>query len=158
MNSTGSNLLKIAGRLLAVVCLVFAGWLIGTGNLFTTNSMITKPVVEQNEAETVSAMFDYGNGTVKTLTDIPVEDTTTVFNVLASLDNNQKIDLSYKDFGGDLGAFIQAIDNVPADSSVTDKWWQFWVNNVYSTTGASTYQIYPGDVIEFKFIQGQLVY
>jgi len=159
MNFSRTEFLKASGRLLAIACFLLAGWLIGINGYFVNSPSTTaNSVVEQNEVETVSVMFDYGNGTVKTLTDISVEESETVFNVLNSLNESQKIKMSYKDFGGDLGFFIQSIDSIPADSSATDKWWQFWVNNVYSTIGAGSYQVSPGDVIEFKFTQGQLTY
>src|SRR3989344_7287649 len=65
---------------------------------------------------TVSLMVDFGNGTVKTVSDIPWNTGQTVFDVLKKLDTEKKLALSYKDYGGELGAFIEAIDGVKGSS------------------------------------------
>ena len=64
--------------------------------------------------------------------------------------NNIKV--KYKDYGGDLGIFVQAIGQVPKDiDKKSDKWWQFWVNGKYSNKGASSYIVNPGDKILWKY-------
>ncbi|MFH1089367.1 MAG: DUF4430 domain-containing protein [Candidatus Uhrbacteria bacterium] len=145
---------KILGGLVIVVGLMFSGWLIGVGGNVNLNP-VTDLVVEQVTPKTVSVMFDFGDGTVKTFTDIEIKkDKITLAEVLSVLYMEDKIDLDYTDYGGDLGIFIQAIDSVPGEGA-SDKWWQFWVNNVYSTSGVSSYYLNSGDVIEFKFTKGQ---
>jgi len=141
---------KILGGLAIAVGLMFSGWLIGVGGNVNLNPSIDS-VAEQVAPKTVSVMFDFGDGTVKTFTDIKFQkDKVNVFEVLSVLSVDKKIELAYKDYGGDLGIFIQSINSLPGEGT-SDKWWQFWVNNVYSTSGVSSYYLNSGDVIGFKF-------
>jgi hypothetical protein len=106
--------------------------------------------------ESVSLMLDYGNGTVKVYSGLPFVAGNSVFDLLQALELAQKIKLDYKDYGGDLGVFLNSIDGIGKDAK-DQKYWQYWLNNEYSTVGVSTYALRPGDVIEFKFIKGQTV-
>lgn len=110
------------------------------------------PLHVYSTATTVSVMVDAGD-TVKTFTDIPYVEGETVFSLLSSLASTSQITLSSKDYGGDLGVFIESIDGVGAGAK--DKWWQFWVNNEYSTVGASSYVLAAGDTVVFKFTKSQ---
>lgn len=150
-----SKILKIFGSLVVAIGLVFAGWLVGTGEVINLSSTANSPITEQTISKTVSIMFDFGDGTVKTFSEINLtKEQNTVFDVLSVLSDEDKIELAYKDYGGDLGIFIQSINSVPSEGSA-DKWWQFWVNNNYSLVGVSGSTVNPGDVIEFKFTKGQ---
>lgn len=107
----------------------------------------------QGQAQPIaSLMIDYGDGRVNTYEDLLG---TTAFDVVRQAADKNGFDLKYKDYGGELGVFIESINGVGADPS-GKKWWQFWVNNTYSNVGASSHTIQPNDVIEFKYIQGQL--
>lgn len=146
---------KILGSSIIAIGLIFSGWLIGVGGYVNLNSSADLSDVEQIESKTVSVMLDFGDGNVKTFTGVDLQkEQANVFDVLNTLSIDNKIMLAYKDYGGDLGVFIQSIDSVPGEGT-NDKWWQFWVNNVYSTSGVSSYYVNSGDVIEFKFIKGQ---
>jgi len=150
-----SKIIKVFGSLVIAVGLVFAGWLVGTGEVINLNPTTTPSVAEQVVPKTVSIMFDFGDGTVKTFSEISLpKESSTVFDILSVLSAEKKIDLAYKDYSGDLGVFIQSINSVPSEGN-TDKWWQFWVNNNYSLVGVSGYNVNSGDVIEFKFTKGQ---
>ncbi len=105
-------------------------------------------------SQTVSLMIDYGNGVVVTDSVIPIQGTTTVFAVLKTMTDKKGIALVSKDFGGDLGVFIESIGGIGKDPA-GQKWWQFWINNSYSQSGASNVIVRPGDSVEFKFIKGQ---
>lgn len=101
---------------------------------------------------TVSLMIDAGDK-IQTFTDLPYRDGVTVFALLQSLATTSAITLSSKDYGGDLGVFIESINEVGLGDK--NKWWQFWVNNRYSTKGASSYVLHEGDVVLFKFTGNQ---
>jgi hypothetical protein len=105
----------------------------------------------QDQVSNASLMIDYGDGKVKTYQDVSGS---TVFNVLKNASEKNNFDLKYKDYGGELGMFIESIDGIGKDPS-GKKWWQYWVNNKYSQVGVSAYTVSPGDVIELKFTQGQ---
>lgn len=104
------------------------------------------------KAATVSIMIDTGD-IVQTFTDVPYRDRETVFELLESLASTSAIQLSSKDYGGDLGVFIESINGIGLNDK--QKWWQFWVNNIYSTKGASFYTLHEGDVVLFKFTGSQ---
>ncbi|MFH1253144.1 MAG: DUF4430 domain-containing protein [Candidatus Uhrbacteria bacterium] len=150
-----SKLIKILSGLVIVFGLFLAGWLVGAGNTKNLNSTTGSSVVEQAADKSVSVMFDFGDGTVKTFTEVSLpKDSASVFDVLLALSNEKKLALVYKDYGGDLGIFIQSINAVPGEGA-SDRWWQFWVNNIYSQIGVSNSLVKAGDVIEFKIIKGQ---
>ena len=100
-----------------------------------------------------SLMIDYGNK-VKTFNDISIKEEETVFEFLQSTLLKDKISFEFKDYGEEMGAFIQSINGVGRDPD-GKRWWQYWVNNKYSNVGASMYKIKSGDIVEFKFTEGE---
>lgn len=103
----------------------------------------------------LSIMLDYGNGKIETYTDLTATKNETVFGLLKQITEKNKIELKYKDYGGDMGVFVESIGGAGVDPS-GKKWWQYWVNNKYSQVGMSSYRIHSGDVIALKFAQGQI--
>ncbi len=69
------------------------------------------------------------------------------------MQESKELEINYKDYGGDLGLFIEKIDGVGGDDS--GRWWQYWVNNIYSLVGVSAYDVKKGDVIMFKYTSQQ---
>src|SRR3989338_2164837 len=114
------------------------------------------PVETQTEQKVsaVSVMVDFGNGVIKTFNDVSLSVNASLFDVLKQLETENKIKLTVKDFGGDLGFFVEEIDGIGKDPK-GEKWWQFWVNNKYSDKGMSSNVMTKGDVVELKFIKGQ---
>ncbi len=72
----------------------------------------------------------------------------TIFDLLKKADEQGEIEIKYRDFGGELGIFLESIDGVGGDE---DKWWQYWVNGEYGQIGISAYFVSSGDSIEFKY-------
>jgi len=141
---------SVAALVVAVVIFIF-GMSVGKSPAFAPTSL---EVARDTETQTTSVMVDYGNGKITTISDIQLQVTSTVFDVLKSASEKNNLDLKYKDFGGDLGIFVESIGGVGKDPA-GKKWWQYWVNNQYSQVGASGRVVKPGDVILFKFIEGQ---
>ena len=56
--------------------------------------------------------------------------------------------VSYRDFGGDLGIFITGFYGVSAQGN---DYWQFVVNGKPSDVGVSGYTVQNGDVLEFRY-------
>ncbi|HWO73545.1 MAG TPA: DUF4430 domain-containing protein [Dehalococcoidia bacterium] len=56
--------------------------------------------------------------------------------------------VSFRDFGGDLGVFITGFYGVTAQGN---DYWQFIVNGKSSDVGVSGYTVQNGDVLEFKY-------
>lgn len=145
------NFLKYSGWFVVILAIFLFGVSIGSGYKGAGAMPINQ---NQNQTEKASLMVDYGNGKVETYNDIVVKSGETVFDVLKKATENRKVDLKYKDYGGDLGIFVESIGGIGKDP-FGKKWWQYWVNNKYSQVGASTYKVVSGDIIEFKFTEGQ---
>ena len=148
----GSIISRIVSFGLIALFLVGIGFYVGKN--YTAPAETPAAITEQTPVQTVSLMLDYGNGTVKTLNDIPWNASSTVFEVLKKLDEEKKIALTYKDYGGELGVFIEAIDGKKGDTKA-NTWWQYWVNNRYSTMGVSNNMLKAGDIVEFKLTKEQ---
>lgn len=56
--------------------------------------------------------------------------------------------LTFRDFGGDLGIFISGFYGVQAEG---DHFWEFFVNGQSSDVGVSGYIVKDGDVLEFRY-------
>ncbi len=64
--------------------------------------------------------------------------------------------IEYKDYGGEMGLFIQSVGGVPSIGNTnTTKWWQFWVNGEYSTLGASSVMVEEGDEVVWSYTSSQ---
>ncbi len=146
-----NRFLTYIGRLVIIAAVFLLGISVGRGYKAPDTKAISQ---NQTQATTANLMVDYGNGKVGTYNDLVITNGATVFDVLKQAADKNKIDLKYKDYGGELGVFIDSIGGVGKDPS-GKSWWQYWVNDKYSQIGASTYKIQKGDVVEFKFIQGQ---
>lgn len=104
------------------------------------------------KAATVSVIIDTGEAMQK-FPAVPYQEGMSVSGALQALASSSSIQLSTKDYSGELGVFIESINGVgPGDKT---KWWQFWVNNEYSTVGASVYMLRAGDEVVFEFLAEQ---
>lgn len=86
--------------------------------------------------------------------DVVVKDGTTLFEALKELELRGDISLQYKDYGDNLGIFIEKINGIPSGGA-TSSWWQYWVNGEYGNVGANTFILKPNDVIEWRFTGAQ---
>ena len=144
--------IAIISKLIIALAIFFGGVYVGAS--FISQAPPTGQIREVSDQEqSVSLMIDYGEGSVISFLDISIEGKMSLFDVIQSTAEENNIPLGFKDFGGELGVFIESIDGVPSESS--DKWWQYFVNNKYGEIGVSSYIVKQGDVIEFKFIEGQ---
>ncbi|TAL19235.1 DUF4430 domain-containing protein [Patescibacteria group bacterium] len=105
---------------------------------------------EVQKAKTVSVMLDFGDGTVRTFTDIDVSGTKTVFDLLKSLSESGKgFVFSYQP-PGQYGVMVEQIGN--KKNGDEGKYWMFWMNNRLAEVAADRQSVAVGDVIEWKFI------
>jgi hypothetical protein len=56
--------------------------------------------------------------------------------------------LTFMDFGGDLGIFISGFNGVNAEGN---HFWEFKINGEGAETGVSKYVVQQGDVLEFVY-------
>jgi len=62
--------------------------------------------------------------------------------------------LDYQDYPG-MGVFVRQIGE---QKNGSDKFWQYWVNNMQLQLAADKAPIRSGDVVEWKFIKSQPIY
>lgn len=98
---------------------------------------------------TVSLIIDGPTG--KTSYKIPVKIQGTVADVLLSA-KTKGLEISYQDFGGELGLFVESINGV-TNNQKTNKYWTLYVNGQRANTGASSTPTKEGDVIEWRYEQ-----
>jgi len=145
--------MKLIAKLIIIAAVFFAGVYVGANQILDPATLFQIGKEEVAE-QAVSVMFDFGNGEVKVFDDINVGDDSNVFAVLEKVTTENNIEFLYKDYGSDLGIFVESINNMGNNTSL-DRFWQYWVNNQYAKIGASNYKLNPGDVIEWKYTKGQ---
>jgi len=101
----------------------------------------------------VSLSFGFGEENIKTFEDIKLEGKKTVFDLLKKVTQENNLEFSFKEYS-DVGVFIESIDNMTNDST-NNKFWQYWVNSEYAQIGASSFILEDGDLVEWKYIEGQ---
>ncbi len=142
------NLDKLGpGKTIALAVLFSAlifGILYANGSLYKNSTAQTGVVKETtNGLEENAPVLEYI---------IIVEEPGTVAEQLFEYAKKNNIDIKYKDYGPDMGIFVQSIAGVPEDiNTKTDKWWQFWVNGKYSNKGASSVEVKEGDEIIWRY-------
>lgn len=116
---------------------------------FTPEPSPLSPVAEETQVQTLNFKFDSGDEILE-FYDVEINRGETLFEVIKRVTEQNGVEFSYKDFGGELGIFIESINNSSLQESKT-KWWQYWVNEEYSQMGVSSYQVKAGDIIVFRF-------
>ena len=125
---------------------------------FVLPKLTTEPpsptlLTEEVAVQTLNLEFDSGDEILE-FSDVEINSDENLFDVLQRVTQQNAVEFSYKDFGGDLGIFIESINNSSQQGSKT-KWWQYWVNGEYAKVGVSSYQIKAGDDILFRFTDSQ---
>lgn len=99
-------------------------------------------------------MIDDGSDTLKIFQDnITIE--SSLFDSLMRIQDSGDIVLTYEDYGGDMGVFLQAINGIGVGENSGNKWWHYWVNGSYAQVGVSTQTVRPGDIVLFKYMPAQ---
>jgi len=103
------------------------------------------------QTATVRLIVDYGDGVIKTITDLPWAKGSTVLDVMtAAKDRPHGITFSYT--GSGASAFLTRIDDVANEGgAATKKNWQLWVNTSYAERSFGVYEVQPLDVVFWRF-------
>lgn len=110
-------------------------------------------LLEGEKVLPVSLMLDFGNGGIKTFTNIFLESEQTVFDVLKILAGGEEgFALDY-DPPGEWGVFIKQIGD--KKNGEDNKYWQYWVDNEQPMTAADRYELWGGEAIMFKFAESK---
>lgn len=148
--------MKLIAKIIILVAVFFVGYYVGQKYELITTDSICLVNVNNLEAQTsqASLMFDFGNEQLQTFNNTEIESGDTVFDLLKKTTEQNNLEFSYKDYGGEMGIFVESINSIK--NSISDnRFWQYWVNNVYAQVGAGSYELKDGDVIEWKYIKGQ---
>lgn len=104
---------------------------------------------EAGEIITVSQFINYGEERITSFENLAVTAPKSVFDLLEETTAAHDIELQYKDYGGDLGAMVEAIGTAANDFSA-GRYWQYWLNGEYALVGASAQALKDGDMVEWK--------
>ncbi len=153
--------MKLVAKIIIAITIFLAGVYVGQLYFKTPCVFNEEPVTEtgleevQDEKISASLMLDFGSGEISTFNNVALNKNATVFDLLQEATTENNMELKYKDFGGDLGVMVEEIGGAANDFD-NDSWWQYWVNNEYAKVGASGQVLSDGDVVEWKFVKGQL--
>ena len=152
--------MKLVAKIIIVITVFLAGIYVGQLYFKTPCVFNEEPVTEiglevVEEKISASLMLDFGNGEISTFNNVLLNKNATVFDLLQEATTENNVELKYKDFGGELGVMVEEIGEAANDFD-NDSWWQYWVNNEYAKVGASNQALQNGDVVEWKFVKGQL--
>lgn len=111
--------------------------------------------VENNKNQTVNLMIDYGSGEIVVFNKIEFAENDSVFEIMKSISSANDFELKYKEYGGEMGIFIEAIDG-RENNFKENTHWQYWINGEYAKIGAGSQKLNGGEVIEWKYTKGQV--
>ena len=139
------NIVRWASWATVAIIVIVLGW------YFIQQKDAVPTTVEDSRVLGNVAITIYNqDGSRATFDNVSVKNSTSLFDALKELQLRGDITLDYKDYGADLGIFIEKINGVPSDGT-TGSWWQYWVNGEYGNVGASTFILNPNDVVEWRF-------
>jgi hypothetical protein len=152
--------MKLAAKIIIIIALFAFGYYFGLSQgkcldqdaCSVNNNQNSQAVSETTK---VKLMVDFGDGQINTFNDVEVSKEASVFDLLSQVAEKNNLKLEYKDYGGSMGVFVDSINGIGSGLG-GNKYWQFWVNNVFSEVGASSYRLQSGDMVEWKYIKEQL--
>ncbi len=81
---------------------------------------------------------------------VAVSQDSTAYDAMRKAERTFPFRFSGKDFGEELGFFVESVNGVPNDT-VNRRYWTLYVNGVTATVGVSNYIVKEGDHIEWRF-------
>ena len=107
------------------------------------------------QTATVRLVIDYGDGVIKTITDLPWSRGQTVLDVMTAAKAHPH-GITFNASGSGASAFLTQIDDVAnQDGGAGKKNWQFWVNTAYADRSFSVYEVQASDVVFWRFTTQQ---
>jgi len=78
------------------------------------------------------------------------QDNLSVYDLMVNVRNNQDFTFDGKDYGPDMGFFVESINGIKGDSE-KNLYWVFYLNDKKAETGISATNLNPNDVITWKY-------
>lgn len=104
----------------------------------------------QAQSATVRLVIDYGDGVIKTITDLPWTKGSTVLEVMNTA-KSRPHGISFGYTGSGASAFVTQIDDI-ANEGGGKKNWQLWVNTSYADKSFAVHDVQPLDVVFWRFM------
>jgi Domain of unknown function (DUF4430) len=129
--------------------------LLAAGMLFIGPFWAVVPAAGQSTAQTIRLVVDYGDGTTKTISDLPWSKGNTVLDAMtAAAGRPHGISFSYT--GSGATAILVKIDDVQNEGGGTGKKnWQYWVNGAYGDRSFAAFELHAQDVVLWRFATQQ---
>lgn len=131
------------GALLVWVTLRSSG-----GEPSATNDRVSSQGVPVDSQHGVDLIIDTG-AAVQSYQSV-FSGTMTAAELLLAASQDHGFSVASKDYGGELGLFVEGIAGVQNDPT-TDRYWSLYVNGEVSQSGASTTVVQPGDEVLWKY-------
>jgi hypothetical protein len=113
------------------------------------------PAAAQSASSTVRLVIDYGDGTIKTITNIPWAKGNTILDAMnAAKTRPHGITFSYS--GSGATALLSKIDDVASEGGGSAKKnWQYWVNTTYGDRSFAAFELQVMDVVFWRYVLEQ---
>jgi hypothetical protein len=107
------------------------------------------------QSATVRLVVDYGDGTTKTIADLPWSKGNTVLDVMNAAKTHAH-GISFSHTGSGASAFLTGIDDVANQGGGSGrKNWQLWVNTAYADRSFAVLEVQASDVVFWRFATQQ---
>ena len=140
-------------RILIIAVIFLAGLMVGL-SFRKTPAMAPTTEEEIGNGLAVTLTLDYGDNNSQTYQDVEINPGQSVFYLLEKVTTANNIELGYKNYGSDLGALVESINNLKNDFD-KDIYWHYWVNGDYAKIGASNYILSDQDIVRWEYTNNQ---
>lgn len=135
-------------KFLILFLIVFvAGFFLGQSLQLAQNTTAGQNSGAVQENQTVLRL-QFGESELTEFQNIKFQNGQTVLDILKQLTQDNNITLELKDYAG-LGTMVNKIGELT--NGQDNKYWQYYINDQYSQTGADKYQLKNNDIIEWRF-------
>lgn len=146
-------------KIIIIVFIFIAGFFFGTqyaGIPANNADQATLEAIRIQEPQElkVSIEFDPGDNRIKSFEDVIIQKDQTVFDVMKKITADNVINLQYKDYGGEMGVFVEVIGD-KANDTKSNLYWQLYVNGAIAPVGPGGYKLAGGEKIEWKYAPSQ---
>jgi hypothetical protein len=107
------------------------------------------------QSATVRLVIDYGDGVIKTISDLPWSKGQTVLDLMNAA-KARPHGITFRATGSGGSAFLTQIDDLANEGGGAGKKnWQLWINTAYADRGFGVYELQASDVVFWRFTTQQ---